>query len=229
MPGTASTVQSTKKLVQPTRSTMTPVTAFASVRGVAASAVNSANWVAANALLVERAMNAVNAAVPSPTPRYSKTTTAPSSQDADDLHDAEQPQRPVDRQLHHDQSADHCTADSGAQRCRFRDRTDLSQRESDVDKERRLQRRRHVVAELVEEQEGEDQQRRRDAPPGDEFAERLDHCRAQGLRRLRVAHRLRYRQRHDYAHAHESRHDQEHAVPWQVVREDQRQRARDQP
>ena len=43
MPGMASATQRKKKVVQPVCSTMTPVTAFASVLGTDVSAVNSAN------------------------------------------------------------------------------------------------------------------------------------------------------------------------------------------
>jgi hypothetical protein len=71
MPGTASIVQITKKLVQPVYSTITPVVALARTRGTDASAVNNASCVAANAMLADLAIYAVRAAVPKPTPRYS--------------------------------------------------------------------------------------------------------------------------------------------------------------
>ena len=80
MPGTASTVQIRKKFVHPVCSTMRPVVALASTRGTEMSAVKSANWVAANATLVDLAMNAVSAAVPNPTPRYSNAIAKASIQ-----------------------------------------------------------------------------------------------------------------------------------------------------
>ena len=58
---------------------MIPVTELAKVLGTAANAVKRANCVAANTGFVVRAINAVNAAVPNPTPRYSKATTPPST------------------------------------------------------------------------------------------------------------------------------------------------------
>ena len=74
-PGTATTVQNRKNCVYPTASTRNPVVALANVRGTPASDVSSASWVAVYRTSVLRAMNATNAAVPSPTPRYSKLTT----------------------------------------------------------------------------------------------------------------------------------------------------------
>ena len=61
-------------------STIIPVVALDIVRGTAVNAVNKANCVAANAGLVVRAIKATQAAVPSPTPRYSKPITRPKSQ-----------------------------------------------------------------------------------------------------------------------------------------------------
>ena len=75
IPGIAMTVQKIKKLVQPIESTMKPTDALAKVLGTAINAVNKANWVAVYFGCVERAINAVNAAVPSPTPRYSMLIT----------------------------------------------------------------------------------------------------------------------------------------------------------
>ena len=59
MPGIASNVHNTKNNTQPVSSTISPVTALAKERGSAASAVNSANWVAANVRLDSLAMKAV--------------------------------------------------------------------------------------------------------------------------------------------------------------------------
>ena len=159
----------TKNSVQPTASTMKPVDALATVRGIAMKLVKRANWVAVKALLVSLAMKAVSAIVPRPTPRYSPLTARNSPVSVwpawlshtngtmvNQLHEAEQPQSPVDADLEHDNAAKYSTGDAGPQPGHLGDGTDLAQAVTHVDVKRRGQRRGHVVPQLVEKQEGED-------------------------------------------------------------------------
>ena len=116
----------------------------------------------------------MNAAVPRPTPSASNAMTNAEQhavrlvdvreprepEDRHQLHDAEQPQPAVDADLHHpqaaEQAADHARPQSGV----LRDDADVGHREAHVEVERRRERRRHAVAELVE----EDEQQHRAAP-----------------------------------------------------------------
>ena len=77
MPGIAKIKQKEKNEVQPMLSTIKPDAALAKVRGIAVSALSKANCVAANLRLVCCIIKARKAAVPKPTPKYSKLTTNP--------------------------------------------------------------------------------------------------------------------------------------------------------
>ena len=128
--------------------------------------------------------------------------------------------------LQHPQPAQHAADDARPQPRVLGDDADLRLGEAHVEIERRRQRGGHAVAQLVEEDEREHEQRLLPAGAREEFAERLDHRLGQRARTGARELRLVDDQRHRDPGQHEQRGDPVHAGPRQVIGEDQRERAR---
>jgi hypothetical protein len=98
------------------------------------------------------------------------------------LHDAEQPQRPVDAQPDHPQAAEQGADHRRPQPGMLGDQADVGLGEAHVEVERRGQRGAQAVAELVEEDEAEHQRCTAPALAADEFVEGFGDRLAQRLR-----------------------------------------------
>ena len=95
----------------------------------------------------------------------------------------------------------------------------MRQSEADVNKEGRLQCGRHVVAQLVEKQERENQQSRPQSLPTDEFAKWFDYRFFDRARRTWVTSRFRNTENERDADKHKRRDDDEDHVPGKMIRE----------
>ena len=149
------------------------------------------------------------------------------TEDSDHLHHAEQPQRAVDADFYHPQPTEQTADDGRPQPGIFGDQSDLSLAESHIHIERCGKRGAHAIAQFVEKQKGEDQQRAVPAPTRDEFMERLDYRFTQGFGRGGAV-RFLHQQRHRHAGQHEQGGDDEHQIPRQKIGQNQRQRTRHQ-
>ena len=189
-------------------------------------------------------MKAMNAAVPSPTPSASKPMTPASSSRVRAMHmrratRSRGSRRPARRRtataprlmpiltIQSPPSSPPMTLAHSPAFFAIRPISDHG--EAHVEIERRRQRGGHAVAELVEKDEAEHQQRLRQPCARDELVKRLDHRLAQRLRRVPCATRgSRTNSVIAMPGSMNSAVIEEHAVPGQVIGEDQRQRARHQ-
>ena len=146
------------------------------------------------------------------------------AEDRYDLHGAEQPQPAVDPDLEHpdpaQQPAEHARPQAGV----LGDQPDIGKGEPHVEIERCRQRGGHRVAELVEEDEGEDQQRLGNAGARDELVERLDHGLGQRVRRRPRQRGLGNQEGVDDAGQHEQRSNRENRLPGQQISKYERER-----
>ena len=147
------------------------------------------------------------------------------AEDGDELHDAEQPQRAIDPETHHPQAAEQTASHRWPQSGVLGDQADIGLGEAHVEVERRRQRGAQGVAQLVEEDEGQDQQRAAHPRTRHELVKRLDDGFAQRPRAGAGRRRLADEQNHHHARNHERGGDPEDLRPGEQVGEDQGQRA----